>query len=454
MTGQAQGFLRSLTQAVPADCLLLPSDGGFATARLVYNRMHDCHPAAIVRSLDPSVLTMAVSAARAHDIPIAVRGGGHHIGGFSTIDDGLLIDLSVFRRVSLDQVSGVARVEPGARLADLDRALKRHGRFVPSGTVSETGITGLTLGGGIGWLVCRDGLTCDYLHSATVLLADGQLVHASESEHADLLWALRGGGVGAFGIVLELRFSTLELPRIIAGSVTFGAGDADRVLAELQDIHRDAPLLATSLAPVMQVNAGHPVLSVDLCCAQPGGAELDRIRARIGGDWTGVRERRYTQWQSAFDSQYLPPKRGYWKSVHFGTLHLDPAVIAEAMADAPSPGCTGLIEFYNRETLRAAASASAFPLRYSVLGVLLSARWADSSADIEHMRWARRWAAVLRENGGGVGYSNYSGTDEGGIQQGYDSEALRTFERLERTYDPAKVFRRGHRETVVPAARS
>ncbi|MEU2225844.1 FAD-binding oxidoreductase [Streptomyces sp. NPDC018347] len=206
---------------VPDGCLVLPSSPRYDVARQVYNRMHDHRPAAILRSLDEAVLRKALTGAAALEVPVAVRGGGHHIGGFSTVDGGLVIDFSVFRDVAHDPDTRTARVRPGARLGDLDARLAAYGRCVPSGTVGDTGITGLTLGGGIGWLVAGQGLTCDHLSGARVPLADGRVLEVSRDHHPDLFHALRGGGAGAFGVILELRFRTLPLPRITAGSVRF-----------------------------------------------------------------------------------------------------------------------------------------------------------------------------------------------------------------------------------------
>lgn len=441
-------FIAALLEVVPRSCLLLPADLGYDTARLVYNRMHDRHPLAIVRSLDPAVLRASVAAAHDRGIDIAVRGGGHHIGGFSTIEGGLLVDFSEFRSVEFDRGTQIASVQPGARLVDLDECLAAFGRCVPAGTVSDTGVTGLTLGGGIGWLVCSSGLACDYLQSLTVLTSDGRLLEVSSTENADLFFALRGGGVGAFGLILNLRFVTRELPQIVAGSVCVDIEDSDRVLETLQQLHLESPLIATSLAPTLTREGGRSLLSVDLCCLLSGASELERIRAAIGGDWSDMVERPYIEWQKHFDEQFDPPRRGYWKSVHFDSLTLDPAIVRSAVLDAPSDGCSVLIEFYNPATLGAFSDGSAYPLRRSWVGVLLAARWDDEEDDVTHVAWARTWARALRLNGGGKSYSNYSSTDEIGLQPTFAAGTLRAFAELERMYDPAGIYRRGHRSAL------
>lgn len=442
-------FVAALLGVVPRDDLLLPSDRLYDTARLVYNRMHDQHPAAIVRSLDPRVLANSVAVAASHGVELAVRGGGHHIGGFSTIDDGLLIDFSEFRGVRYDTILKMAIVEPGARLADLDGVLAAHGRCVPAGTVSDTGVAGLTLGGGIGWLVCGYGLACDHLRAATVLTSDGRLLDVSPTAHADLFSALRGGGVGAFGLVLELRFATIELPNIVAGSVRFVVGDTPRVLSALQQVQLEDPLRALSLAPILMHEGDHTILSLDLCCSDPTSPELNRIVDAVGGNWGDVVERPYTEWQKHFDDQFDPPQRGYWKSVHFDSYALDGDLVLSAIENAPSDGCTVMIEFYNHETLAAHADGSTYPLRDSRIGVLLAARWDDPREDERHSGWARTWATTLRLSGGGKAYSNYSALEDSGLRPAHDADTLALFDALERDYDPLGRYRRGHRSALA-----
>lgn len=436
----------ALRQVVPNSCLVLPSMPEYEQARLVYNRMHDVRPAGLVRSLAPSVLHAATMAAAGLGVPIAVRGGGHHIGGFSTVESGLVLDFSPFREVVFDPASGLARVRPGARLGDLDTALVTHRRCVPAGTVSDTGVTGLTLGGGIGWLVAGYGLTCDHLRSAKVLLADGRVIEASARVHADLFAALRGGGVGAFGVVLELCFQTVRLPRIKAGSVRYPLADAARVLGALHGLLAEHTPDTVTLAPVLDIRGGTPGLSVDLCCHSDDERDLDRIMTTLGGDWSDVRDRPYPQWQSVLDNAFLPPMRGYWKSTHFDHLDVDPWLLAQAARSAPSDRCSVLVEYYNPDTLRAYAEGSAFPLRDSRMGVLLSARWADPADDDAHVRWARRWSTELGAGSGA--YSNYSQDTERRVRPSFAPEALAAFRALETVYDPDRLFARGHRTTL------
>ncbi|MFD9735817.1 FAD-binding oxidoreductase [Umezawaea sp. NPDC059074] len=435
--------MKALRAVVPPECLVLPDSPEYERARLVYNRMHDVRPAALVRSLDPAVLHAAITAAEG--VPLAVRGGGHHVGGFSTVRDGVVLDFSPFRAVEYDPATELVRVRPGARLGDVDTALAAHGRCLPSGTVSDTGLTGLTLGGGIGWLVAGHGLTCDHLHSAEVLLADGRVIRASAHGHTALFTALRGGGVGAFGVVLSLRYRTIPLPRITAGSVRFPLSEAANVLARLQVLLAEHTPTAVTFAPVLTGQG----LSVDLCDSG-AGPDVDRFRA-LGGDWSDVRERPYTEWQRELDHAFLPPMRGYWKSSQFPHLDVDPSLLVAAIAAAPSGRCSILVEYYNPDTLRAHAAGSAFPLRDSRTGVLFCARWPDPVDDTAHVRWARRWAAEL---GAGTGsYSNYA-QDTDRVRPGFTPDTLAAFHALEAAYDPDRLFAVGHRAALVAVSRT
>ncbi|TCK65755.1 FAD-binding protein [Curtobacterium sp. PhB136] len=444
MTEGPAGLVRRLLEGVAPGNLILPSAPIYDSARLVYNRMHDKRPAAVVRTLDVRTLRIAIAAAIANGSSIAVRGGGHHIGGFSTIDDGLLLDFSTFRGVEYDPGTHTVRIEPGARLGDLDRALAAVGRCVPAGTVSDTGVGGLTLGGGIGWLVASGGLTCDYLVSADILLADGALITASETEHTDLFRALRGGGVGAFGVVTEFTFRTIALPTIVTASVAMPLESSAATIRRLQGLHRGNGLTRATVAPVLS-RAG---LSVDICVRLPDDGEIRVLEEELQLMPDCMRLTGYVEWQSNFDDAFFPERRGYWKSVHFDESDVDLDQLSDAIESAPSDGCTAMIEFYNTDTLQARAAGSAYPRRNSRIGVLLTARWDLPEDDDAHIAWARRWARVLRQVGGATGYSNYSGTEDGGIRAGFDADTLDLFEGLERAYDPSGVFRNGHRGSI------
>ena len=235
-----------------------------------------------------------------------------------------------------------------------------------------------------------------------MLLAGGRVVTVSADAHADLFAVLRGGGLSAYGVVLELCFRTIPLPGIRAGSVRFPLADAVRVLTTVHALLDEATPDTVTLAAVLDAGG----LSLDLCGHHGDRRDLDRLRAHVGGDWGAVRDRPYLDWQSAFDGIFLPPMRGYWKSIHFDRLDVDPGRLVAAAAAAPDGRCSVLVEYYNPGTLDRYAAGSAFPLRGSRLGVLFSARWPDAAGDDVHRRWARAGAAGL---GPGTGaYANYA----------------------------------------------
>jgi FAD/FMN-containing dehydrogenase len=248
----------------------------------IFNRIHEERPAVFVSTLQPEVIKEVFALARRESIPVSIRGGGHHIAGFSLCQDGIVIDFSPFRGVAYDPKTQIAHVQPGARLRDVDQTLCPLGRVVPSGTISDTGIAGLTLGGGIGWLIGRYGLTCDSLVGADVVLTDGRHLRAEDPGHEGLLWALRGGG-GNFGAVTAFRYRTHPLPRFQMGS---GIIDADASFAPLSRVLaflETAAPTTLSVAPVLAAGEnGRRVLSIDYCMADPCDSVIENLITASG----------------------------------------------------------------------------------------------------------------------------------------------------------------------------
>lgn len=438
-------FLTEIRSIVPEESLVLRGSPDYDQRRLIYNRMHDARPVAIVGSLDTSVISAVVKSAQKWAVPLAVRGGGHHIAGFSTVDEGVVIDFSRFRRIRYDARTRLVSVEPGARLGDIDATLARHSRCLPSGTVSDTGITGLTLGGGIGWLVAGYGLTCDYLVSARVLLADGSLVVVDSANHPQLFSALRGGGVGGFGIIVELVFETVAMPDIVAGSVRFYIAESGRMLEKLQDFISSTNPREISFAATLGFHQFSKVFSIDLCCFSEHDRWINEARGRIGGDWSDVKDTEYVAWQRRFDHNFLPPKRGYWESVHFDTMLSDTAVFESIISGSPSEESSILLEFFNPDTLVAHSSGSMFPLRSSRVGALISARWLDRSEDDKNVDWVRSSSEILSRMGTHRAYSNYSPDNDDTVSGSYSDAALDRINHLAERYDPSSAFTRSHR---------
>ncbi|EJF79636.1 FAD-binding oxidoreductase [Bartonella doshiae] len=439
---------RRLRDEVDPNNLIFPEEREYENIRLAYNRMHDRRPMAIIQTLDVETLRAVLKIRRELGLNLAVRGRGHHIGGFSTIDNGILIDFSPFRGVQYNWDLDLAIIQPGACLQDIDRQLEVHKRCIPAGTVSDTGITGLTLGGGIGWLVGSAGLTCDYLHSMRILLEDGELIEVNDKSHPGLMSVCRGGGMGGFGLILELRFHTLPLQKITAGSIFFSQKDCVNVLNKLSKSHSKKQYSTVSMAPVLRKIYTGVELSVDLCSFGDDLSELNRLQSIIGGDWSNVKEVAYTDWQSNFDSDFLPPMRGYWKSVHFGSILPNSSVLKEICDKAPSSRCAVMIEFYNQRILQLKAINSCYPLRSSMVGVLVSARWEELSHDNLFISWVKQSANKLAIYGTVGEYSNYSSANETHLIKGYSIDKIKMFYELGQRYDPQQVFAHGHRSRI------
>lgn len=421
-----------------------PRDPRYEQARLIYNRFHNLTPGAIVRSKSPAVITQVLALAKEHALPVAIRGGGHHIAGYGSCNEGVVIDFSPFRAVQLDGASGIVEVDPGARLGDVDRTLTEHGLVVPTGTVSDTGIAGLALGGGIGWLLGCYGLTCDHLIGADVVLADGREVRAEDPEHSDLLWALRGGG-GNFGVVTRFRFRTRSQPKLIVGSATIPFQRAAESLADTVEFLADCPRDLTIAPTFYRTAIGEPVFSIDFCLASDDESVLKRLQQVVGlANWSIRRDADYVAWQRNFDDLFQPPMRGYWKS-RYGTslTRTDIEILLDAFACAPTQRSAILIEHLHGAFTDGGAETSAFPLRWASFGVLLSARWPDPSQDDVAIKWVRETFSRLDPQSLSAAYSNYTASDDHRAVRAFDKLASRLAS-IKSHYDPSNVFHRNH----------
>ena len=442
--------LIELLSGKPATDLISPSDARYAKARLIYNRMHDCYPGLIVRTLDVDDLRVVIDFAFKHDIVLAIRGGGHHIGGFGTCNDGIVIDFSPFKSIDIDTDKNIASVAPGACLSDLDDVLPKAGYVVPTGTVSETGVAGLTLGGGIGWLIGIYGLTCDQLCGADVLLANGQLVRAEDPEHKELLWALRGGG-GNFGIVLKFRYRLNPLPKTICGMGLVAWENVKPVMGALLNyLEKSCPVTMT-IAPIFTKDTlGNSNLRIDFCCA--GGTEEDVAQLIALSDlidWSDVRAWEFAAWQREFDQSLLPPMRGYWKASYLATITPD---IIDSLCDSfehsSIPKCTIMIEHLHGAFKQYDQSTSAFPLRQSNFGIVFAARWENSVDDATHIGWVRHSFHAIDPQGTSGTYLNYTSADDQRAVKTLLSSTMSQIAGVKSHYDPHNRFKRNH--NVLP----
>jgi FAD/FMN-containing dehydrogenase len=433
--------------------VLGPGDDAFDEVRQVWNARIDRDPAAILRATGPADVIAAVDITRENDLPLSVKGGGHHVSGSAVCDGGLMIDLSHMNGVRVDPEAATARVGAGATWGDVDHETQAFGLAVPGGQDPNIGVAGLTLGGGVGWLSPKYGLTCDNLLSADVVTADGELVHASETEHPDLFWALRGGG-GNFGIVTSFEFQLHEVgPEIFAGSLIYPFEETRRVASQYRAFMRDAPrevrllfgsmeLPAASYYPEAVHNTRVAVL-IAFYAGPPaeGRAVLAPLRGHDEIIMDSLRGRPYTNFQQAGDSQ--GSMRTYLRSQYVETLSEDVVdTIHRYAAAAPSAGATVFVSPWVGAETDPAIDATAYPHRTPAHHVLVEARWDDPDRDTEHIDWVRDAHDALAPHTTGDVEMNFLTEDESTerVRRAYGANHDRLVE-VKTTWDPNNLFR-------------
>ncbi|WP_322013142.1 FAD-binding oxidoreductase [Paraburkholderia sp. J12] len=443
--------------------VLLPADPGFDDARRMWNAMIDRHPATIVRCAGVADVRRAVTFARDNDLLLAVRGGAHNIAGSAVCDDGLTVDLSPMKSVRIDPVARRAYVEPGATLADFDHEAQAFGLATPLGINSTTGVAGLTLGGGFGWLSRKYGMTVDNLISADVVTADGAVVHACADTHEDLFWAIRGGG-GNFGIVTLFEFQLHPVgPEVFGGLVVLPLEQAKEALRKYRAATDGMPdelsvWAVLRLAPPLPFLApeihGTPIIAFASCYTGPvadGPAALEPVR-HFGipcGEHLGPMP--YAMWQQAFDPLLTPGARNYWKSHNLTELPdglLD--VLIDAIDRLPSPQCEIFFGQIGGQTTRVPAEATAYPNRDAKYVMNVHGRWADASDDARCIGWARAFFEAAAPFALGSVYVNFLTQEETGrIGAAYGPNYDRLVA-VKTRYDPHNLFH--HNQNIKPSA--
>src|SRR5215468_6068579 len=432
----------------------LPGEDGYDAARSIWNAMIDRRPALVVRCLGAADVINAVKLARDEKLLLAVRSGGHNIAGNAVCDGGLLIDLSPMKSVRVDPAARTARVEPGATLADFDREAQAFALATPLGINSTTGVAGLTLGGGFGWTTRKFGLTIDNLISADVVTADGKLIRASEAEHHDLFWALRGGG-GNFGVVTSFEFKLHPLgPEVLSGLVAHPLEKPGELLSEFRHIAREAPdeltiwVVMRKAPPLPFLPAewhGKEVLIFAACYSgdmKEGEKAVKALRALGTPIADVISPHPFTGWQAAFDPLLAPGARNYWKSHDFIDLP-DAALraIMDAVRALPSPECEVFIAHVGGAMARVAASATAWPNRDAHFIMNAHTRWRDKAQDSACVAWARRLYEAAAPFASGSVYVNFMPADESHrVENAYGTNYSRLAE-IKRRYDPDNLFR-------------
>jgi len=439
--------------------VLLPGEAGFDQARRVWNAMVDRRPAVIARCASASDVAAAVRFARGRGLEIEVRGGGHSVVGLAVPDGGLMIDLSRMGAVRVDPDRRRARVQGGALLGALDRAAQSFSLATTAGNVSHTGVGGLTLGGGMGWLARQFGLACDNVVRFELVTATGEIVHASESENQDLYWGLRGGG-GNFGVVTEFE---LRLHRVAGATLVvellYTPADAPRAMRRWRDLIVDAPRQATLTA---SAGGGRrwPFLPREL---------HDRTLVSVGYVWVGdpekgqrmlpalrdgvrpvaerVEAQTYVELQCADDDREGHHLRRYWRGHYLRALEeaaIDAFVSLGVQPGHPGPLPGGGLQAYGGEIGAVGQHETAFDHRDALVEFVAGASWSDAAEDERRISVARRYGAAMAPFASGVYVNDLGDEGEAGVRRAYGAAKLARLAALKDRYDPDNVFHLNH----------
>lgn len=442
--------------------VILPEDAGYDEVRQIWNAMIDRKPALIVRCTTPEDIVQAIEFGRTQNLLISIRGGGHNIAGNAVCDDGLMIDLSLMKGVEVDPNTRRASVEPGCTLADFDAAAQAWGLATPLGINSTTGVAGLTLGGGFGWLSRKYGMTIDNLLSVEVITADGRQLHASETENADLFWGVRGGG-GNFGVITRFEFQLHPVgPNVLSGLIVFPFEQSKSVISQFARFTETMPealnvWMVTRKAPPLPFLPenvhGKEMVALALCYAgdpQEGEKLIEPLRGfgTVLGEHIGVQP--YTAWQQAFDPLLTKGARNYWKSHNFSQISegvID--AIVEYAARLPSPHCEIFIGTIGGKTTSVPPEAMAYSSRDARYVMNVHGRWETAAEDERCIAWAREFFAKSQPFASGGAYINFLTHDETDrIVFAYGTTWKRLVE-LKNKYDPMNLFRMN--QNIKPA---
>ncbi len=435
------GDLRARTRGE----VLAPQDGGYEAARAAYNALATGQPACILRPADVPDIVAAVRWAEDVDLPIGVRGGGHSVAGHSSPNGALLVDLSRWRGADVDPVARTAEALAGSRLMDLDAATSAYTLAAPSGTFIDTGIGGLTLTGGISWLLASEGFACDALVGARLVTVGGEVIDVDDQHEPELLWGLRGGG-GNFGIVTHLRYALTSVPRMFGGALRFRGPGLRDVILRAFEIEATAPDELVLAIVAWRGEDGSPGISVNFCWrgdADDGAAAVRALANHPALFESDVKAMSWLQQQS----QYEPIPFGlrqYWKGHLVGTLDdaLADALLAAAADAGGSSFC--LVELIHGAAHRIPDASAAFGGRAAAANVTALAIWDDAEADEREIAWARRFAdAVAPFSLRGGGYLNYPELDQTAsrVAAAFPPETWDRLRQLKRRLDPANRLR-------------
>lgn len=435
--------------------LVRPTDPDYNPVREIWNRRFDRRPAVIVRCADQSDVAEAIQYGREHRLEIAVRGGGHHVAGHASCEEGLLIDLSRLRGVQVDPIARVATVQGGCVWGDVDRETQRFGLACPGPIISMTGVAGCALGGGFGWLQRKHGLSCDNIESADLVTASGAPVRASLDDDAELLWGLRGAGWN-FGVVTSFQLALHAVgPRVLAGVLYFPIES----FPDLVEFHRtvldEAPeelttwlllRLAPSVASIPSSVHGKPVCALGFCYSG-NREEAERWADRVRRSTTLLADliewRDFVGWQSALDQRWGNGFFNDWRSHYFDELTPQcVGALVEHVAPLDSPWTDIKIPHLGGAVRRSPQGGAAFGSRDARYCVVIQARWSEAHESEKHIAWATSLQRALAPFSRSGAYPNFLAADESSrIAESYSGAALTRLRCLKQRMDPENVFR-------------
>jgi hypothetical protein len=432
--------------------ILFEGDVEYDSARQIWNGMIDRKPALIAQCLDKEDIIQAVKFARKNELLVSVRGGGHNVSGNAVCDGGIMIDLSLMKKVEVDTEKKVAHVEMGATWGDFDKATQQFGLSTTGGLITTTGVAGLTLGGGVGWLVRKCGLSCDNLIEAEIITADGNIVKASLQENPDLLWGIRGGG-GNFGIVSLITLRLHEVSTVIGGMIIHTRDKSKEAIQFYREFMKTAPEELTLYTALLTSPEGIPIVAFIGCyCGdiEKGEAVMKPLHEFGTPVADLIQPIPYLQMQSMLDAGFPKGNRYYWKSGFLKELSDDVIdVIVSHMESNPSPGSATILEMYGGVASHEPEGGSAYPHRQSEFDLVIISNWPDKQEDDKNINWTRNIWEALQPYLSHKAYVNALGVEGADrVKEAYGDNYQKLAE-LKRKYDPDNFFRMN--QNIPPA---